>query len=359
MLINSRSVVFLLAFSISIITVSFLSLVKETPFSAFMVVGALSFASSFLLIYVTFEFLIFKEMNSIHQKLEELGAKDFKFNTKGSSYPIRTKQFNKELVQYAAQKNTEIDELKKRAVFRREFIADISHELKTPLFAAQGFILTLRDGAVEDIDVRDKFLKKASKSLDSLSVLVDDLLTLSQIEQGDITMYFEPFDIKRLTNDIFEQFETKAEKKSINFTLNSDEMDKVWVDADYNRIKQVLTNLIHNAIKYNPDFCEVSVNFFQEPENKRIKIQVQDDGTGISDEHLPRIFERFYRVEKSRSKKQGGTGLGLAIAKHIIGRHESTISVESKLTKGTTFTFYLKATEASEEQAHYSEKDDW
>lgn len=223
--------------------------------------------------------------------------------------------------------------------FRREFLADVSHDLKTPIFAAQGFIHTLLDGAIEDPEVSHKFLKKAAKSLDGLEVLVKDILILTQVESGDIRMHFEPIDLKEVVEEVFEQLESKAKKRDIRLYIKT--KDPLLVNADRLRISQVLTNLVSNGITYGKPGGKVTVTI------KGTEVKVADNGIGISEEHLPRVFERFYRVDKSRSRAVGGTGLGLAIVKHILNAHDASIDVISKLGEGTTFTFTLSKPENS------------
>ncbi len=248
------------------------------------------------------------------------------------------KSINEDIYSFAALKQKEIDELRKLEAFRREFIADVSHELKTPIFAAQGFVHTLLDGAVNDKTVRTKFLKKAAKSLDGLDILVQDLLTLSHIETGQIKMHFETVDMYELTEEVFEQFEGKADKKEIKLKIDVPKQ-KVLVYADWQRISQVMTNLISNAIKHSTDGSEVKVCF--QVSKKNIVTDVIDSGEGIPNEDQLRIFERFYRVDKSRSREKGGTGLGLAIVKHILDGHNTKADVESTPGKGSTFSFKL------------------
>ncbi|MFY7787502.1 MAG: sensor histidine kinase, partial [Thermoflexibacteraceae bacterium] len=331
----SKGLALLLATSISLITTAFLYLLDDTTLSVLLVALSISFSASFILVYVILEYLVFKEIRNLYSGIDKINRKEFKSYTEeiiqGSKSPL--KQLNQEIFAYAVRKQQEIDELRKLEAFRREFIADVSHELKTPIFAAQGFVLTLLDGAVEDEEVRYKFLKKAAKSLDGLSLLVQDLLILSQLESGDITMKPEIFDIYELTKDVFEQVEDKAAKKEITLQFKNPQQTSVFVNADHTRIMQVMTNLVMNGIKYGNDGGYVMVDF-REEEN-RILIAVEDNGIGIAKEHLKRIFDRFYRVEKSRSKKQGGTGLGLAIVKHIIEKHQSKIMVTSNPEQGS------------------------
>ncbi len=354
MFVNAKAVALLLATSVSLITAAFLSLVSGTPQLAVFLSGILSFGACFVLTFVTFEFLIFREVNSIYNKFSKIKKRDyatadFQINSPDVSHavgfftnPIR--QVNEEITAYTTEKLHEIDKLKKLEQYRREFIADVSHELKTPLFAAQGFIHTLIDGAMEDETVRMTFLEKAAKNLDSLTRLVKDLLTLSQIESGAITMMPDIFNLHELGKDVIEQLENHAEKRSIQCKLvlkarktDGDMPFNVW--ADEQRIKQVLINLVINGIKYGREggtvWLELKAN------ENAVKITVRDDGQGINPEHLGRIFERFYRVDKSRSKMQGGTGLGLAITKHILEKHNSKINVSSQVGLGTTFSFKL------------------
>ena len=340
MLFNSRAVALLLATSVAIVTTAFLSLLKDVSNTALFVACSLSFASAFILIYITLEFLIFREINQIYTMMEDINKEDFKLSwqkLKGNPNPLQ--KITQEIFAYASKKQQEIDELKRLEVFRREFLADVSHELKTPIFAAQGFVHTLLDGAMSDKSVRGKFLKKAAKSLDGLEVLVNDLLTLSHMETGEIKMYLADFDIENQVLEIFDQLEGKAKKREIDLKLINNLPAPSLVYADVKRINQVMTNLIENGIKYGKDGGSVTVSFI--PEKEKVLIKVEDDGPGIPAEHVGRIFERFYRIEKSRSKGKGGTGLGLAIVKHICEAHKTKVVVSSKPNKGTTFAFRL------------------
>lgn len=339
MVYSSRVLALLLAVCISIITTLFLSLFKSVDASALIVAFLIAFSVSYILIFVVLEFLIFREINKIYKLIGKLRKKELQGIGKQKTGPLNPlKAINEEIYSFADLKQKEIDELKKLEAFRKEFIADVSHELKTPIFAAQGFVHTLLDGAVNDKAVRTKFLKKAAKSLDGLDVLVQDLLTLSHIETGQIKMHFESFDIYELTDEVFEQFEDNSDKKEVVLRIQSED-HRVVVFADRQRISQVLINLISNAIKHSHGGSEVIVGF--ETSKKSVHISVKDSGEGIPREHLPRIFERFYRVDKSRSREKGGTGLGLAIVKHILDGHNTKAEVESTPGKGSVFSFKL------------------
>ncbi len=347
MVYSARTMALLLAVFIALVTVLFLSLVQSVKSDGLIVAGVISFSGSYLLIYVVLEFLVFREINKIYKMLEKLRKKELgniRREKSGALNPL--KNINEEIFSFVLLKQKEIDELKKLEAFRKEFIADVSHELKTPIFAAQGFVHTLLDGAVNDKHVRNRFLKKAAKSLDGLDVLVQDLLTLSQIETGDIKMKFESLDLHKLCAEVIEQFEEKAQKKNIKLKL-SDPSPKLFVYADWQRITQVMTNLVSNAISYTP-VGDVMINF--EVSKKNITTTVRDTGEGIPEQHLSRIFERFYRVDKSRSREKGGTGLGLAIVKHILEGHGSRAEVESTVGKGSSFSFKLPRMKGDDEK---------
>ncbi|MFD1820131.1 two-component system, OmpR family, phosphate regulon sensor histidine kinase PhoR [Pseudarcicella hirudinis] len=340
MLVNPRFLAFLLATAIAILVTAFLSFLPEATanvifisFIATMIIGG-------FLIYFALDYLVFQEVNKLYDTINRLKTKDFSLISKKKLYrnanPI--KKLNDELFVYVAKKEQEVNELRRLEKFRREFLADVSHELKTPIFAAQGFVHTLLDGAMNDERVNEKFLMKAAKSLDGLDALVKDLLTLSQMEIGDIKMNKERVDIQAMTKEIFEQLEGKIKDRNVTVKITAP-TEKTYVSADNQRISQVMTNLIDNAIKYGKEDGKVVVSF--EDDKKHWLISVKDNGAGIGPEHLNRIFERFYRIEKSRSKDKGGTGLGLAIVKHIVQAHKSKISVMSKPDKGTTFSFKL------------------
>jgi len=347
---SARVLALLLASSISLVTALFLSLVNEVETQAVVVAAIISFSVSYILIFIVLEFLIFGEINKIYSMMEKLQKFDLRSFTKDKSSnklnPLR--KINEEIHTFAALKQNEIDELKKLETFRKEFVADVSHELKTPIFAAQGFVHTLLDGAVNDKNVRTKFLRKAAKSLDGLDALVQDLLTLSQIETGDIKMKFENIDLYTLCEEVVDQFEQRAKGKGIEVIIKKPAKLTI-VRADWLRITQVMTNLVSNAIKYSNEDGEVKIRF--EADKKYVTTFVSDSGEGIPQSHINRIFERFYRVDKSRSRERGGTGLGLAIVKHILEGHNSKAVVESVSGKGSTFSFKLPLAKLESAQA--------
>ncbi|MEM1406312.1 MAG: ATP-binding protein [Bacteroidota bacterium] len=349
MVYSSRIIALLLALCVAIVTTAFLSLFEGVTQSALIVSFFISGSASYIFGFVVLEFLIFREIDKIYSLFNKLRKRELATIETEKSNPFNPlKKINEEIFSYASLKQKEIDELKKIEAFRREFIADVSHELKTPIFAAQGFVHTLLDGAVKDKSVRHRFLKKAAKSLDGLDMLVQDLLVLSQIETGEIRMYFEYFDIKQMTADILEQFENKADKKDITISFEENTLESVTVYGDWQRLNQVITNLLSNAIKYSNEGGKVTIGF--EVGESEVSVTVRDNGEGIPKTDVDRIFERFYRVDKSRSREKGGTGLGLAIVKHILEGHKSTIHVKSEVGRGSVFSFKLPKEKAESDQ---------
>ncbi len=341
MSLSPRIIALLLACLISAVTVAFLTFVEGVTNNMLFVVAVSSFVVSFFLVLYSIELLVYREVNKMYKTIHKLKLRDFNISRKTviqNDNPF--KKLNDEIFVYVAKKQKEIEELRRLEIFRREFLADVSHELKTPIFAAQGFVHTLIDGAIDDPKVRDKFLMKAAKSLDGLDALVKDLVALTQLETGELKMHFDRTDMHHLTLSVFEQLEPVARKRNTTLRIKTEHVGPVWARADGQRLEQVMTNLVENAIKYGHEGGKVLVSL--EEEKKNIQVSVRDDGPGISPEHLSRIFERFYRVDKSRAKDRGGTGLGLAIVKHILNAHHSKVTVMSKLDKGTEFRFKLE-----------------
>ncbi len=235
----------------------------------------------------------------------------------------------------------EINILKDQENYRREFLGNVSHELKTPLFTIQGYILTLIEGALKDKKVRGKYLRRSAKGVDRLISIVKDLDLITQFESGIKTVDKTDFNIYELIENVYDLMEFESEKNNTKLLVDNENNTPVIVNADKERILQVLTNLVVNSIKYGKEggYTKVKV---EEYDKDRIIVIVKDNGEGIEDEHLPRLFERFYRIDKNRSRKKGGSGLGLSIVKHIIEAHQEQIFVESKIGQGTEFSFTLK-----------------
>lgn len=245
----------------------------------------------------------------------------------------------KELGEMIQKNVSEIDTMKEMEDYRKEYLGNVSHELKTPLFSIQGYIETLKDGAVENLNIRDKYLERIGKSVERLLNIVKDLDMISQLETGEISLNYSKFDINLLIKEIFELLEMQAQNRTAKLHLQN--TSPVFVNADKQKISQVLINLISNAIHYS-NREEALIKIKIATNNNLAIIQISDNGMGIKPKALPRIFERFYRVESSRNRKDGGSGLGLAIVKHIMEAHKQNISVESTYLEGTTFTFSLE-----------------
>ena len=251
------------------------------------------------------------------------------------------------LIQKARERTSEINVLKDQENYRREFLGNISHELKTPLFTIQGYILTLVEGAMKDKKVRDKYLKRAAKGVERLIAIVKDLDLITQFESGIKTVDKTDFNVFDLIDNVFELMEFESEKNTISLKYDKDYPEPIFVNADQERILQVLTNLVVNSLKYGTEngFTNVSV---EEYNNDKILVKVSDNGEGIDEQHLPRLFERFYRIDKNRSRKKGGSGLGLSIVKHIIEAHQEQIFVKSKLGIGTEFSFTIQKSDSKQ-----------
>ena len=245
----------------------------------------------------------------------------------------------KEVEDWAIQKENEILQMKASETYRREFIGNVSHELKTPIFNIQGYILTLLDGGLYDKEVNMKYLKRTSKSVDRMINIVDDLEVITRLETEETQLEIGEFNIVELAKDVLDQLELKASESKIELSIQKEILTE-FVLGDIDKIQQVFANLISNSIKYGKEGGRTEVRFFDMNEN--ILIEISDDGIGISEMDLPRLFERFYRVDKNRSRKIGGTGLGLAIVKHIIEGHNQTINVRSTVDVGSTFSFILE-----------------
>ncbi len=257
--------------------------------------------------------------------------------------PITTDMatLTKEVKKFATDKKLEIETLKVREEYRREFLGNVSHELKTPLFTVQGYISTLLDGAMSDKTLRKKYLERAEKGVERLIYIVKDLDMITKLETGDLNLEYSIFDIVELVKNVFDLLEMRATKKNITLTFDTKYPNPIYVNADQEKIQQVVTNLVMNSIKYGRDGGTTEVSIENLVKNKLI-VRVTDNGEGIQKQHIPRLFERFYRVDKSGARSEGGSGLGLAIVKHIIEGHNEKIYVESQFGVGSEFSFTLE-----------------
>jgi len=293
----------------------------------------------FFVIQYRVERFIYRRVKRIYDDLTLLEATSLR------NQPITTDMatLTREIDKYAKDKKVEIETLKIREEYRKEFLGNVSHELKTPLFTVQGYLLTLLDGAIKDPKISEKYLNRANKGVERLIYIVRDLDMITKLEVGDLSLNIESFDIIELVQSVFDLLEMKAAKKKISLIFDMDYPAPIFVTADKERIQQVLTNLIVNSIKYGLNKGTTEVSIENLIKNKVI-VRVTDNGEGISDIYLPRLFERFYRVDKSGSRKEGGSGLGLSIVKHIIEAHDEKIYVESELGVGSEFSFTLEKT---------------
>ena len=295
------------------------------------------FAVTFITIQVRVERYIYRRIKKIYDDVSLLESSSF------TAHPVTTdmKTLTEEIEKFAKDKKIEIDTLKIREEYRKDFLGNISHELKTPLFTVQGYILTLLDGALEDKAVRKKYLQRAQKGVERLIYIIKDLDLITKLEVGDLNLELSDFDIIELIQSVFDLLEIKAGKKNISLTFDMNYQAPVYVRADRDKIQQVLSNLIVNSIKYGHHDGTTEVSVENLIRNKVI-IRITDNGEGIPEEHIPRLFERFYRVDKSGSRKEGGSGLGLSIVKHIIEAHGEKIYVESVVDVGSEFSFTLE-----------------
>ncbi len=325
-----------MALGLSLYLYFFSELKFYQPFLIFLI----SFGISFFVIQFRVENFIYKRIKKIYDDLTLLESSTFKRERITTDMATLTAEIDK----YAKDKKLEIETLKVREEYRKEFLGNVSHELKTPLFTVQGYISTLLDGAVEDEKLRTKYLKRADKGVERLIFIIKDLDMITKLEVGDLSLEIETFDIVELIQNVFEMFEMKASKKKISIDFDMSYSEPIMVVGDKERIQQVLSNLIVNSIKYGRKKGTTEVSIENLIKNKVI-VRVTDNGEGIEEENLPRLFERFYRVDKSGSRKEGGSGLGLAIVKHIIEAHDEKIYVESEIGVGSEFSFTLEKAE--------------
>jgi two-component system phosphate regulon sensor histidine kinase PhoR len=340
-----RNIALAVSIIIAIIVVLLSIITDPIPFAQsnhvqLIFVGFGTMAVSYLLLFASLKILIYDKIKTIYTTIHDLKAsKDFTMENLDLGEDI-FKEINTDVQQWAVSNKNEIEQLKKLEAYRREFVGNVSHELKTPIFNIQGYILTLLDGGLQDDNINVDYLTRASKSVERMISIVEDLDTISQMESGELSLYFEKFDIVALVNELFLGLEMKASGRNIKLKFSENYNRPIFVSADKHHIRQVFTNLIVNSIKYGKLDGVTVVKFTDLYQH--VVIEISDNGMGIAKHHLPRIFERFYRVDKGRSRDHGGTGLGLAIVKHIIEAHNQTIDVKSTEGEGTTFIFTLK-----------------
>ncbi|MEM9647385.1 MAG: ATP-binding protein [Bacteroidota bacterium] len=306
------------------------------------VFSLLCFLGCFTILQIRVERFIYRRVKKIYDDVSLLESSSF------SSKPVTTdmKTLTQEIGKFAEDKKIEIDTLKIREEYRKDFLGNVSHELKTPLFTVQGYILTLLDGAMNDKKIREKYLNRANKGVERLIYIVRDLDLITKLEVGGLKLEREDFDIIELIQNVFDLLEMKASKKGIALTFDMEYSQPIYVNADREKIQQVVSNLLVNSIKYGHSNGTTEVSVENLIKNKVI-IRVTDNGEGIPKQHIPRLFERFYRVDQSGSRTEGGSGLGLSIVKHIIEAHDEKIYVESEEDVGSEFSFTLEKTSKS------------
>lgn len=327
------------ASSVIAIAAALIAMLTSFNWSSVLILFVSVFVIGYIVFFYALQIFIYRKIKLVYKSIHHLksGKEESLLKYKLNEDPID--KMNKEVVEWENEKILEIEQLKKLEVYRKEFVANVTHELKTPLFSIQGYIHTLLDGALEDEKVNKIFLEKASRNVDRLTNLISDLEVITQLESGSYTLEQEVFDIHMLTNDVFDSLDLKSSLRKIKLSFQKGSDEPFYVFADKEKIRQVLINLLDNSIKYGKENGNTVVSFYEIDEN--ILVEVTDDGNGIDEQHLNRLFERFYRADKSRSRDIGGTGLGLSIVKHIIEAHGQTINVRSSIGVGTTFGFTL------------------
>lgn len=295
----------------------------------------------FMVRYVVNEF-IYEKIRLIYKTIHNLKTPKSELKKRLQEDPDILESVNTEVVSWAETQKQEIQTLRDQEAYRRDFLGNVSHELKTPIFNIQGYVHTLLDGGLEDEEINRKFLKRADKSVERMISVVEDLDVISRLESGRLELNVQRINIVELAKEVIEMEEMKAEKRDISIKFNEKYDKPIYVMADGDQIRQVYINLIDNSIKYGSQDGSIKLRFYDMDEN--ILCEVADDGPGIEEKHLSRLFERFYRVDKARDRHAGGTGLGLSIVKHILEAHGQSINVRSLTgeNSGTTFSFTLK-----------------
>jgi len=305
------------------------------PFCVFFFVSIYVFA--FFVLQYRVEHFIYRRVKKIYDDVSLLDSASFRAEHITTDMATLTREVKK----FATDKKLEIETLKVREEYRREFMGNVSHELKTPLFTVQGYLSTLLDGAMKDKEIRKKYLERAEKGVERLIYIVEDLDMISKLEMGDLNLDFSNFDIIELIQNVYDLLEMSADKKNIILMFDRKYKLPINVFADKEKIQQVLTNLVMNSIKYGKENGTTEVTIEDLIKNKII-VRIRDNGEGIEKQNIPRLFERFYRVDKSGARSEGGSGLGLSIVKHLIEGHDEKIYIESEFGKGSEFSFTLE-----------------
>lgn len=329
---------------ITVFSTAFVAVLTSLFFSfswQFCLVFSFSIAIfSFLVLQYRAKRFLYRGVKKIYDDIALLEASTLR----SQSITTDMKTLSHEVKRFATDKKLEIENLKVREEYRREFMGNVSHELKTPLFTVQGYLSTLLDGAMKDKDLRKKYIERAEKGVERLIYIVEDLDMISKLEMGDLNLDFSKFNIVELIQNVFDLLEMNADKKNIILMFDRKHTLPINVFADQEKIQQVLTNLIMNSIKYGKENGTTEVTIEDLVKNKII-VRIRDNGEGIEKQNIPRLFERFYRVDKSGARSEGGSGLGLSIVKHLIEGHNEKIYIESEFGKGSEFSFTLEKSE--------------
>ncbi|MCK5136829.1 MAG: sensor histidine kinase [Bacteroidales bacterium] len=308
------------------------------PFLDYVILGLIVAGGTFLIVRLFFIRFVESKINPIFKTIHSYTMSQKKLRDKIDKGDVIS-DLNLEVKIWADNQTEEIKKLRQLEKYRKDFMGNVSHELKTPIFNIQGYILTLLDGGMEDISVNKLYLKRAEKSINRLISIVDDLDSIARLESGEFKLRLEPFNLVKVVEEAIEDQEMQAKQQNIKIGFDGNYNKPIKAIGDKRRIREVISNLINNSIKYGRVGGKTTIGFIDTGEN--ILVDISDNGIGIDEKDLPRIFERFYRVDRSRSRESGGTGLGLSIAKHTIQAHNQTITVRSKVDKGTTFIFSL------------------
>ncbi len=334
-LLAGSSVIFCLL--ATLIPLKYLDLI-QVPWQWLFLIVFISSVAVFLLVSWSVNRFLYAKVKLIYKTiLSQKIRRDTKKNI--SMNPRLLDEVHDKVEDWVEINNSEIEKLKEQEAFRREFLGNLAHELKTPIFSIQGYILTLLEGGLEDPNVNRVFLERAANGVDRMTAILEDLDEITRLESGRMELQLKKINIVELARDCFENLEMRAKEKGIVLQFNHKYEKPVFVICDKEKIAQVFNNLLVNSINYGNADGKTDIRFFDMED--KILVEVADNGSGMSQEHLPRIFERFYRVEKSRARNAGGSGLGLAIVKHIIEAHKQSINVRSTVDVGTTFTFTL------------------
>ena len=338
-----RQLALLISFIISFVcaTLVIMSLFLDIAHPLVMIIASIviAFIIAFFLIYYAVNNFIFEKINPIYKTIENIPITKDELKKKLEGKDV-IQEVNMMVINYAQNRAKEIKKLRRMEKYRKEFLGNVSHELKTPIFNIQGYILTLLDGGLEDPEINREYLERTEKSINRMVSIIEDLESITKLETGKLELEWEDFDIVQLVKYVYELQDSIRSRFNIDFTFDRSYEKPIMVAGDKKRITEVLNNLIVNSIFYGNKGGKTTISFAEMGEN--ILIDVTDNGLGLEEDEIPRIFERFYRTDKSRSRDRGGTGLGLSIVKHIIEAHNQTITVRSEPGTGSSFSFTLK-----------------